>query len=229
MPASTRGKARDTVRLVAVTEIMYYGWNASDIAAGAGVSDSDLATALGHKTLATASDGVMKVFGANAPKPARVTKKLANAPITSRASVGTFCAYNTLNLAQAAGWRITSPAVGVRLRAASPGARTIHVGASLSNGLIYIQSVDPTVATAERRQLLDLDDATGLKSSDVRRFVRGSRSKPGKVRFALEAGSKAVLPYSSASASTANNIQAADGYEIISREFVDYPTAIVPF
>src|SRR6056300_1201527 len=110
MPASTRGKARDQLRFVLINPVFAYGWKTRDLSAEAGVSYSDLQTALGHMDVAAASgvSGVVMVTGANAPKPMRVTKKIPNATLTASASVSTFCAYNKLLSANGQGFELSS-------------------------------------------------------------------------------------------------------------------------
>ncbi len=225
MPASTRGRLKDRISFVLVNSALAYGWASSDLAAGAGVSEADL-TALGHMTeaAAMAASGVILVTGANAPRPARVTKKLPNNPITSRGSITTFVAYNAVTTARAAGFKISKQATsGPSLTGTDPSLRTIVGVVTLSNGLKVAQRIDPSIATEAARTALGIDAGSQVTTTDRLKLVRGAKSRPGRAQTEIAEGSFAVLPFS-----TDKETDFPLNWEILSRERVEYPAAAAP-
>ena len=227
MPASTRGVKRDQLRFVKINDFCYYGFKTSNLAASSGISDADLLTQLGHEKSEQTSAGLFKFTGANSPKPAVFRKKFPNAAIGQRAGISTFGAYDKTAAANSGGWALAKRALGVSARAPKPNSRTIDAFVPLSNGLVYVQPCDATALTPDRLGLLALSHA-GIRNYQ-KRLIRGCRTKPGKVRVDLGDGATAILPYGTYSPITADNIRATPGYEIISDEFIEYPTAVVPF
>lgn len=91
MAHPTRGIARDKSFHVKANENISYGFKTKDENA-TGITESDLTNQLGWTPFAASADGgavTLVVFGANVPKPPRVTKKLAGGR-----SFSGFCAYN---------------------------------------------------------------------------------------------------------------------------------------
>src|SRR6476469_1053679 len=96
MTHPTRGIARDKSYHVKANENISYGFKAKDENA-IGISESDLTSQLGWTTFSTSAESTaiaLVVFGANVPKPPRVTKKLAGGR-----SFSGFCAYDKLRAA----------------------------------------------------------------------------------------------------------------------------------
>lgn len=75
-----RGKAKDKVYYVAATPFIMYGWKTYDFGAYGGLTEADLKTQLGFVDGESLTPDATKIyiFRANAPKPARVSKKTNN-------------------------------------------------------------------------------------------------------------------------------------------------------
>lgn len=223
MPASTRGQIRDQRVFVKINSALGFGWNTSDLSQAAGVSGADLKVGLGHltETEAMAANALVLVTGANAPKPARVTKKLRNAPIGSRASLSTYCAFDKLAAANALGFKISHPGRPTPgLRPFNSTTRTATGVVTLSNGLKCALAIDPSAVTEALMTQLGISARTSVSATELLRVVRGARSVPGRVQITLETGVVAQLPFSTAKESDA----AAIGV-IVSRERVEYMAA----
>lgn len=219
MPASTRGKKRDNQAAVFINPSLAYVFNTRDFSSEAGISNSDIKTALGHMSTAEAQarSGAILVSGANAPKPARVTKRTSSTNANLSATVSTFCAYNTLTLANAQGWRLSKRAKGVSLAAPRADRREYSGVVQLSNGLNYVQSVDAIAGTADRRSALGIQIASQISASESLKLVRGCKSKPGKVAIPLEGGVTAFLPFSTSKVEAAGSLGS-----ILAREYLEY-------
>jgi tryptophan synthase alpha subunit len=225
MAASVRGVKRDQLTFVLINPVFAYGFKTADLAASAGVSAADLKTGLGHMTAveAAAVAGVVMVTGANAPKPARVTKRLANAPVGSRASISTFVAYDKLTTANAIDFSLSKRARSVSLRPPTANKRQFSGVVELSNGLQYLQSIDAAAATADRRATLGIQTAAEISDIEVRKVARGCRTKPGRVAVDLGDGATASLPFSTAKENDARTIGS-----LIDLEFIEYATGAAP-
>lgn len=224
MPGYLRNQPRTRLTFVRVNSIFCFGWKAKDIAEGSGVSASDL-TALGHMDVATASaiSGRIMVTGANKPKPARVTKKIPNATVAMRSSASTFCAYDKLVTAAAAGWYQSSAAKGVKLQPPGEGIRKVTAIATLSNDCLYAFPLDSADFEANKGPL-GLQGATEIQDGERLRLVRGSRTKPGRAAKAVTGGGTFSTFYSSTNETEA----AGAGFELLSPEFIEYPGAAAP-
>jgi hypothetical protein len=228
MPASTRGQLRYQRVFVKINNSLGFGWNTADLSQAAGVSNADLKTGLGHlsETEAMAASALVLVTGANAPKPARVTKRLRNAPIGTRATLSTYCSFDKLAAAAALGFRLSSPArPSPTLRPFNTTVRSATGVVTLSNGLLCAMSLDPSVLTPNLMTQLGIEERTNVSPTERLRVVRGARSKPGRVQITLENGILAQLPFS-----TAKEDDAASVGTVIKREIVEYPAAapVVP-
>ena len=226
MPASVRGVKRDRLTFVLINDVFAYGFKTADLAAASGVTQEDLNTGLGHMTAAEAAAvgaGVVMVTGANAPKPARVTKRIPNAPVGSRASVSTFCAYDKLAAANAIGFGLSKRSRSVSLTAPAANRRQFSAVVELSNGLQYMQSVDAAAATPERRATLGIQIASEISDVEVKKIARGCRTKPGRVAVDLGEGATASLPFS-----TANEDDARTLGNLIDLEFIEYAEGGAP-
>lgn len=222
MSEFTRGALRDVLTFVSVNAKFHYGFKTVDLAARTGISSADIKTQLGHMTAAeaTAVSGRIMVTGANSPKPARVVKRDATAPISQPASTSTFVAHNKLAAAAGGGWSLTKPGRGVRLTANVDGKRSVTAIAELSNGLLYafpLNRVDfDRVAT-----VLGLQSAAQITTLAERQsLVTGSRSKPGRASIE-DSGGVFTTFYSTAAEAAA----IAAGYNIEKPEFVEYAAA----
>lgn len=225
MPDYLRGGVRDQVNFVRVNPIFLYGWKGPDLSARVGITTAELKTQLGHLdiTAALAVAGRILVTGANSPKPARVTKKDATAPVTAPGSSSSFVGYNSMGTAIAGGWTPSGRSRGVSLTANTVGKRSVTAIAVLSNGLHYAFPLNK--ADFDRVKVALGLKAAGEITTDTERrsLVTGSRSKPGKAQ-AQAGGGIFTTFYSTGSAA---NLAAA-GYSIISDEFVEFPAAAAP-
>lgn len=208
-----------------INDVFAYGWNSADISQVTGVSAADLTTGLGHMTAAQAGAvaGAVLVTGANAPKPMRVTRKLANAPVGRRASLSTWCGYDKLASAIAIGFSLSKPARPISL-GAEAGSRTVPGVVTLSNGLKYVQPIERAL-TQDATLMADLGielDA-GITAADRKKLARGTRSKPGMVQVGLGNGLSASLPFS-----TDQLTQAEAAGRITRLEFAEFPAGVAP-
>lgn len=191
MPAYTRGKKRDVTTYVKANATLFYGFRTKDLSSIGGVTAADL-TALGHVVALPANS--VSCFGANAPKPPRVTKRLTSAGPTAQGSVSTFCDYNRLSNALAAGWSLAKDGRGVGLR--NTGKTVTAVVEIGTNGVLYsfpMNQGDFALYAAE----LGLKSAASLTTSaEQNRLVRGSTyPKPGRAIKDLGNGSRITTFY----------------------------------
>lgn len=187
MPSVLLGKSKDELHFVSVTSRLMYGFKSRDLSSIPGITADDL-TALGHSINPTTFiSGQIYIYGANAPKPARMSKKTsggANVPKT----VTTFCAYNTIPTAMAKKWSMTKKPRGISTKAASgPGKE--QTGVVNVNGGLYCFSCDrATLATYGAD--LGIADASAISSQIEReRAYRGaSWPRPGTASLLVDAG-----------------------------------------
>lgn len=221
MAATQRGQSRNELVFVLINQVFAYGWKTKDLAAITGISEADLASQLGHMspTQASAVANVIMVTGANSPKPARVTKKLANATTTQQGSIGTFIAYNKMAAANAANWSVGSRARGVSLKANVAGQRTVTAVAELSNGLLYaypLNKADFDLVSAD----LGLQSAAQVSSTEFLKLATGCRSKPG--RAAIEDGGGVLSTFFS---TASRDAALTAGFSILEDEYAEYTPA----
>lgn len=227
MPSYLRGQKRDVITFVNINEVLLYGWAAPNLSAALGISDADLKNQLGHlsSTEALAVTNRIMVMGANSPKPARVTKKMASATASTKASTSTFCAYNKVGtaLAPAAGWRLSKSASGVRLRASGAGRKSITAVATLSNGVLYafpLNEADFAIASAP----LGLDNSATVGSSNLKKLATGmTQTRPGKASKPDGLGTLTTF-YSTPVKDTLGN----SGWDIVDDERVQFPSPSAP-
>lgn len=193
MPSYTRGKPRNITTYVKVNEQLFYGFRTKDLAAVTGVTQADI-TALGHVTAPPANS--ILCFAANAPKPPRVSKKIAGAASGAQGSVGSFCAYDRLAAAIAAGWNLAKDGLEVGLRTSG---KTVTVVAEIAqNGVLYAFSMN-SADFASYGDVLGLKTAQTLTASELQRVVRGSTyPKPGRAQLTLQTGGTVNAFYSPA-------------------------------
>lgn len=186
MPSYLRGQLRNKQVYVTVNPVLLYGFAAKDIAGITGVGASDVA-ALGHLTPAAAAGtaGAILCLGLNAPKPARVTKKLSNA-ITAQSSVSTFASHTALGTALTAGWRIAKGIRGASISAGGTGKRSLTAIATLSNGALYAFAMNAADYTAYSAPLGLTSAAEVTTDAERRKVVRGAtRPRPGQASIEL--------------------------------------------
>ncbi|MDB9375754.1 hypothetical protein [Nodularia sphaerocarpa] len=219
MPAYTRGQTRPNLKFASVSIAMSFGFKPKDIAAITGISAADVA-ALGHLAPDAVPDGIIKVVGANSPKPPRVTKKIAAESTAAQAPASSYCAYTAIAAAQALGWSLTKGRKGVSLRAAGngdTGPRTITAIATLSDGSLYAFPMN-------RADFVLFGASLGLERSSIittdaerAKLVSGSTYPyPGKAAKRLDDGST----FSSFFSTSAQSSAATAGFDILSEEKV---------
>lgn len=130
MPSYLRGRKRDNLVFVAVSEMVYFGFRTKDFASLAGFSASDLAV-IGHKELGAATG--FKIIGARAPQPPKVKRPIPNASVGQQKSISTYCAFDKLGDATAAGWSITKRKRPIAVKAPSTIRGTMTAIAILSD------------------------------------------------------------------------------------------------
>lgn len=208
MPPSTRGRSRDQVCYVPVTMVgatpkLLYGFKTKDIAALSGVSSADLTTQLGHiygtNGVFTFPAGTIPIFGANAPKPPRVTKALsgttatptptegepapAPAPATGK-SISTFCGVDKVVSARNGGWNLSGQGRGITVRGKNTSLSQCTVLIEIPGNGIYAYRLNKTdfdtYQTALGLRTLG-DGETGLNETERASIYFGaSAPKPGK-------------------------------------------------
>lgn len=207
MPSYTRNKRRDVTAYVKVTPVLLYGFRTKDLSQVTGVSSGDL-TALGHVN--TLASGAIACFGANAPKPPRVSKRIANAPAGSQGSVSTFCAYDKLAAALSAGWSLAKDGIDVGLR--TSGKSVTAIVEIAPNGVLYAFPMN-AADFASYGETLGLESAATLTNAEMQRLVRGSTyPKPGRAIKELDTGGSVSSFY--APANKGNLQQPASGWRV---------------
>lgn len=216
MPSYTRGKKRENLIFVLVNDLMYFGFKPKDISSLTGVSSSDI-IALGHVQPSAVAAGKIRVIGAQAPKPPRVTKKLSGATVGQQKTVSTYCAYPNIGLAQAAGWNLTKGRRGVSLRASNASRSSLTAIATLSDGSLYCFPMNKADFEAYGAEL-GLDSSTKVTSDAERnKLVSGSSTPyPGRAAKLLTDGST----FSSFFTTSKQGDASEAGYDIVSEEKV---------
>lgn len=183
MPAYTRGKKRNLARYVKANALLYYGFRTKDLSAVVGVSEADLA-ALGQ--LSTVPANSVACFGANAPKPPRVSKRIATTG-TGQQSVSTFCSFDKLGAAIAAGWNLGKDGRSVGL---TVNARTVIAVAAIdATGPLYAFPMNAADFASYGEQLGLKSAATVTTAAEINRLIRGSSyPRPGRAMKMLDTG-----------------------------------------
>lgn len=189
MPSFTRGKKRDVLTYVPINDLLFYGFSTKDLSNIPGVSTQDIA-ALGHVGSDAVPSGKIRVFKADAPKPPRVKKSLSG-PVTQQGSVSTFCAPANLAAALAAGFKKSKSANLLSLRAPSANSRSHSAIAELTDGSLYVFSLNSADFTLYG-EAFGLKSATTVTSeTEKKKVVRGSSlPKPGVAQIEFEDRSK---------------------------------------
>ncbi|PHJ60235.1 hypothetical protein VF14_11645 [Nostoc linckia z18] len=215
MPSYTRNKKREDVIFVAVNSVIRFGWKSKDLASVSGISQSDLTNDLGHTAQnAVTGSGLILVIGAQAPKPARVTKRLSNATVGQQQSISTFCAHDKLATALGKGWNLSKNRRSVTLRALSASRGSLTAIAKLSGDIHYCFPMNKADFEAYGSEL-GLESATNITDTERNKLVSGSsKPRPGRASKQLSDGSTFSSFYS-----TATDVSAV-GYDILSEEIV---------
>lgn len=189
MPSYTRGQLRDQNVAVKLTSTTFYQFKTKDLTSIPGVNASDL-TVLGHIPIGENGSGLPSgatVFlRANAPKPARVGKKVNNDSGNVQSNISTFCSFDALTNTLRAGWNFQKQATTVTL---STTGKQVTAIAELSNDVLYCFSLNKADFD-QYKEPLGLIGAEQINSDPEReRLVRGSSlPKPGKAKLKLENG-----------------------------------------
>lgn len=192
MPTFTRGIKRDQTKYVLVNPSLYYGFRTKDLSAVPGVTAGDL-TALGH--VDAPAGGLASCFGANAPKPPRVSKALASTGPEQQASISSFCAYDQLAAALGAGWNLAKDGRAVGLRNT---ARTVTAVIAIDTaGPYYCFPMNAADFASYATELGLLSSSSMTTAVEQELLVRGaSYPKPGRAMKELESGATVNSFYS---------------------------------
>lgn len=184
MPTYTRGKLRDKTVYVKANASLYYGWRTKDLSQVPSISAADL-TALGHISALPAN--AIACFGANAPKPPRVSKRLSGATATTQANIGTFCGYDKLAAALVGGWSLAKDGRAVSL---STTARTVIAVAEVSAaGVLYAFPMNAADFGSYAAELGLKSNTSVTTASELARLVRASTyPQPGRAAKRLATG-----------------------------------------
>lgn len=180
MPATTRGRKRDKPRMVTINDVLGYGFMQTDISSATGVTDADLTGTLGQVDISTATPPIPVIWGANAPKPTRMTKKTGST--TGIRRISAFASHDRVASARNQSWKVSKQG---RMATPSKTATNQTVGVELGS-VVYIFSMNSADFGAFGADL-------GLKSTftatDVKRMVRGcSTPQPGSATKELTGG-----------------------------------------
>lgn len=190
MPSYTRGRVRENLKFAKVHQgNLFYGFKPSSYANVTGISSSDI-TALGWVDAGGVPSGGIAVLGANSPKPVRVRKVLLKRPnVSQQGSASTFCAYNSIVAAQAAGWQITGTSRGVTVTNTD---RTKTVGAEIDAGAgIYLFPKNANDVTTYGTTLGLILPGSLTQAERLRAFRGASRPRPPYVKIIADAATGA--------------------------------------
>ncbi|OKH47296.1 hypothetical protein NIES2101_23955 [Calothrix sp. HK-06] len=195
---------------------MLYGFNTKDLAAIAGVSSADL-TNLGHVIAGTTiPTGKVIVLGARSPKPPRVTKKIANAGVGAQQSISTFCAFDKLTQALAAGWKLSTQRRGVSLRPETSAKNSLTAIAELSDGSLYCFPMNKADFSTYGASLGLKSPTTITTATERGKLVSGSSiPRPGNASLEVSGGT-----FSSFYSTDAKDTASTAGFAILTDEVV---------
>lgn len=208
MPVYTRGKPLDQLRFVRPVKnsTLAYGWKTKDFTSVAGITAKDI-TPLGHK-LADALKGLIPVFRANRPKPARVKKIAARSnDATIQLTISTFCDADALPAALKAGWSLVKASQSV-----GGGGNRARLAVVKTSGVLYAWSMN-SVDFEEYKTLIGAE-AT-ISAADRLNIVRGlSAPRPARMKLLLTEKDKPDATYSTFVADDKVNDLAAAGWGV---------------
>lgn len=184
MPSYTRGRLRNQMTYVSINATLRYGFRTKDLSQITGVSEADL-TALGHTAIGAVGAGAVLCFGANSPKPPRATKRLTRSVSDVQGSVSTFCAFNRVSNAIAAGWSVRSGrSVGLRSTGRTTTA-VVDLGAGQAMYAFPMNTADFNTYGAD----LGLQSGASISGAELNRLVTGSsQPRPGRATRILANG-----------------------------------------
>lgn len=189
MPNYTRNKKRSELVFVLVNGLVYFGFKPKNLTQFSGISSSDI-TALGHTLADNTSLGLIKIIGAQAPKPPRVKKKLPNASVGQQQSISTFCAYNQLVAAQAEGWNLLESRKSVILRASNASRGSLTAIAKLSDDSLYCFPMNKADFESYGAELGLINSTSVTTEAERKHLVSGSSYPyPGRASKSLANGS----------------------------------------
>jgi hypothetical protein len=226
MPSYTRNKKRDNLVYVPINSVLYYGFNTKDLAAISGISSTDLTTTLGHIDAATAAaaTGKILILGANAPKPPRVTRKLAAAAAGTQQTISTFCSKAKLSLALADKWNVSHRGKSATLRPANASSGSQSAVAVLSDGTRYAFPMNKEDFTTYG-SALGLQAPSQVTGDERDKVVSGtSKPRPGRAKIKVESGGTFQSFFSSDSSDSA----VTAGFEIVEEELILTPVTTTP-
>jgi hypothetical protein len=226
MPGYLRGKKRDKLTYVLVTDNAWYGFKTKDLSAIAGVTAQNL-TNLGHVAgdVAFQANGKIRIIGASAPKPPRVTKKIANAAAAAQQSISTFCAYNKLTTAMGDGWNVAKQRRGVFLRPETSIKNSLTAIAQLSDGSLYCFPMNKADYQNYGTILGLKNPATEQSATERSKLVSGSSiPRPGKASIEVSGGGT----FSSFYSTDAKDTAAQGGFAILTDEIVFANVPVAP-
>jgi hypothetical protein len=203
MPLSTRGRTRQLVKAVPVTDSLNYAFKTADLASIAGVSADDI-TALGQVNL-TGITGLV-VFSPRSPKPAQFRKTLTGGAQGSVTAYGNGLTASAVNTAAGRGWIQTR---GIRGCAFGNTTRSASVAVKVSNGLL-IKYMIP-IGDAGNATVLGLQ--TTLTAADLKKLVFA----PSSAKVALVKKNGVTLPCSFDAIADATN--ATNGWKLVRPEY----------
>ncbi|MFP4298674.1 MAG: hypothetical protein ACLFT0_12540 [Spirulinaceae cyanobacterium] len=181
MPSYTRGVALDQLRFVKPLKgsLIAYGWKTKSFGSVTGITDKDI-TPLGHK-LADALKGLVPVFRANRPKPARVKKIAARSNDPNiQLTVSTFCDADALPTALKSGWTLVKGSQSV-----GGGGGRARLAVVTTAGVKYAWSMN-TKDFETYGKLIGAE--TTISAADRVNLVRGlSAPRPTRMKLLLSA------------------------------------------
>lgn len=212
MSSFTRGKKRTNLVFVTINDLMYFGFKPKDLTSLPGIQTADI-TALGHVQPNAIANGRIRVIGAKAPKPPRVTKRTGAA--TGQQTVSTYCGYNNIGLAQAAGWSLTKARGSVSLRSPTAPRQSLTAIAELGDGSLYCFPMNKSDFESYGAELGLKSSTTITSDAERNKLVSGaSIPYPGRAAKLLANGSTFSSFFSTGEQSSV--VEA--GYDILSEE-----------
>lgn len=169
MPVATRGRQRNLLRAVPVTDNLYYSFKTADLSAIDGVSAPDI-VALGQIAITAVPTGKIVVFSPQSPKPAQFRKKLVNKPQGSVTAYGNGLTAEAVNTAAGAGWQQTR---GIRRCSFGSTNKSTAVAVEVSNGLLVKRMLP---VTDVQTYAVALGLKTSLSDAELKKLVRAPQS-----------------------------------------------------
>lgn len=203
MPASTRGKPHDRLCMLRMNSAgLYYGFKTREFT-GTGVSDGDLNAQLGWILPPSGipeflDPNSLLIVRANAPKPAKVSKKITPTGTTTGTiplSLTLFCSPEKISTAIAAGWALAKRARGVKFVSENASARQmtafVKVPASTGTGDYYYGFSCDKSTFSNYGALLGLKSPSQLSTTERENkcFIGSSIPKPKRATLKLANGS----------------------------------------